>query len=152
MQSYGSNSADGHSEAPGDRLAQLRAMVDRLERLPASTQRDWMLQEARSRMVDVETGDEPRPMRRLDEEPPARPPERPGSQDRSERAVKRPSPKPAPAREVQPTVPTPPPRVPETARTSDPLETDELLWLEEPAAEPADDSTELPRWRRGLRG
>ena len=53
--------------ASGDRLTQLRALVDRLERLPASTRRDWMLQEARSRMVDVETGDKPRPMRTLHE-------------------------------------------------------------------------------------
>ena len=34
--------------------------------------------------------------------------------------------------------------------------TDELLWLGEPSgepvAEPGDDSTKLPPWRRGLRG
>jgi hypothetical protein len=32
-----------------------------------------MLQETRARMADVETGDKPRQMRTLNEEPPARP-------------------------------------------------------------------------------
>src|ERR671911_558918 len=83
--------------ASGHRLTQLRALVDRLERLPVSTRRDWMLQEARSRMVDVETGDEPRPLRTLDEEPPARPPERPGRGVGNGRVLKRARSKPGPA-------------------------------------------------------
>ena len=48
------------------RLTRLRALVDRLERLPASTpRRQWMLLETRARMVDVETGEAPRAMRPL---------------------------------------------------------------------------------------
>src|SRR3954469_2484164 len=43
-----------------DRLKRLRTLVAKLERLPASTQREWMLTEARARMVDVETGEVPR--------------------------------------------------------------------------------------------
>jgi len=39
-----------------DRLVQLRSMLDRLERMPASPHRDWMLSEVRARAVDVETG------------------------------------------------------------------------------------------------
>jgi len=42
--------------AAESRLAQLRALVARLERLPASPRREWMLEAARARMVDVETG------------------------------------------------------------------------------------------------
>jgi hypothetical protein len=39
-----------------DRLAQLRGMLARLERMPVSSERDWMLGEVRARAVDVETG------------------------------------------------------------------------------------------------
>jgi hypothetical protein len=119
-----------------------------------------MLQEARSRLVDVETGHEPRPMRTLDPEPPARPPERPGSGAGNGRAVKRPSSKPAPA---VPEVSTQTPRsvpsqspVAETGWSPAIFGTDELLSLGEPTgdagAEPGDGPTKLPPWRRGLRG
>ena len=112
-------------------------------------------------MVDVETGDEPRPMRTLDDEPPAHPPERPGSGGGSGRAVKRPSSKPGPAVPKVSTQPAPrsvpsQPRIAETGWNSATFGTDGLLWLEEPsgdpAAEPGDGSTKLPAWRRGLRG
>ena len=117
-----------------------------------------MLQEARSRMVDVDTGDEPRPMRTLDEEPP----ERPGSGAGNGRALKRPNSK--PLRHTQPKVSTQytPRSVPSPSRSAETdwspatFGTDELLWLGEPSgdpvAEPGDGSTELPQWRRGLRG
>jgi hypothetical protein len=42
------------------RLDQLRRLLDRLERMPASADRDWMLAEVRARAVDVETAS-PRP-------------------------------------------------------------------------------------------
>ncbi len=48
-----------------DRLEQLRALLDRLERMPASTDRDWMLGEVRARAVDVETGVTPAAVRAL---------------------------------------------------------------------------------------
>ena len=51
------------------RLEQLHVLVDRLERLPASRHRDWMLREVRSRAVDVESGDRPAPIRALDPDP-----------------------------------------------------------------------------------
>ena len=54
--------------ADESRLAQLRALVARLERLPASPRREWMLEEARARMVDVETGFPSETMRPLDAE------------------------------------------------------------------------------------
>src|SRR4051812_35004309 len=46
-----------------DRLEQLRALLARLERMPASAERDWMLGEVRARAVDVETGEKPAAMR-----------------------------------------------------------------------------------------
>jgi hypothetical protein len=39
-----------------NRLDQLRGLLDRLEHMPASGERDWMLGEVRGRAVDVETG------------------------------------------------------------------------------------------------
>jgi hypothetical protein len=46
-----------------DRLEQLGVLIDRLGRLPASPDRDWMIAEVRARKVDVETGVRPGPMR-----------------------------------------------------------------------------------------
>jgi hypothetical protein len=118
-------------------------------------------------MADVETGDEPRPMRTLDEEPPARLPERPGAGVGNGRAAKRPSSKPTPAgkplrhvpkvsaEQAPRSVPSPS-RIAERDGSPATFGTDDLLWLEEPSgdrvAEPGDGSTELPPWRRGLRG
>jgi hypothetical protein len=48
-----------------DRLDQLRRLLDRVERMPTSADRDWMLAEVRRRAVDVETGIAPAPMRAL---------------------------------------------------------------------------------------
>jgi hypothetical protein len=110
-------------------------------------------------MVDVETGDEPRPMRTLDEKPPAGPSERTGPGVGTGRAAKRPSSRPTPLRHVpkvsteQAPRPVPSsPRVAERDGSSPTFGTDELLWLGEPSGEPGDGSTELPPWRRGLRG
>jgi hypothetical protein len=115
-----------------------------------------MLQEARSRLVDVETGEVPRPMRTLDDEPP----EQPASGAGNGRAVKRPSSKPAPAvaevsTQTPRSVPSPSP-IAETGWSAATFGTDELLSLGEssgdPVAEPGEGSTKLPPWRRGLRG
>ena len=48
--------------ATGPRVQRLKDMVDQLERLPASPDRDRLLSEVRSRAVDVETGVTPRSM------------------------------------------------------------------------------------------
>ena len=140
------------------RLVRLRALVDRLERLPASERREWMLEEARARMVDVETGDEPRPLRTLDEEP-ATPP---GPRVSNGRAARRPSPKPAAAaarrHRSQPEDPTHevPLPVPEPGASAATFGNGELLWLEDQpghmVAEPGNGSAEIAPWRRGLRG
>jgi len=120
-------------------------------------------------MVDVETGVEPRPMRSLDEEPPARPPEPPASRVSNGR-VKRPSFKAAPVaasrarpepegptQEVPPHVPEPAPsRIAGPDPSAAKLGDDEVLWLEDQpghmVTEPGDSSTGIAPWRRGLRG
>jgi hypothetical protein len=48
-----------------DRLQHLRGVLTRLERMPASADRDWMLREVRSRAVDVESGARPAAIRAL---------------------------------------------------------------------------------------
>src|SRR5215208_3922690 len=49
-----------------DRLTRLRTLVAQLERLPASPKTEWMLAQARARLVDVETGETPQALRPLD--------------------------------------------------------------------------------------
>src|SRR3954447_22535865 len=84
-----------------DRLTRLRALIDRLGQLPASAESEWMLREARARLVDVETGYRPSAMRPLAEEPPADeagpPPRRPADAPAVERpAAHRSKPEPEP--------------------------------------------------------
>jgi hypothetical protein len=139
------------------RLTQLRALVARLERLPASPRKEWMLQEARTRMVDVETGDEPRPMRNPQEATGEPPIEEPRRRAGSDRAVKRPR---APAAPQPPPPAAPPPAAPPPAPspvagpepTADTILADDVLWLGEPPAEAGGDSNGIAPWRRGLRG
>lgn len=52
-----------------DRLRQIRVLGERLERLPASVERDWMLGEVRRRAVDIESGTRAMPLRPLVTEP-----------------------------------------------------------------------------------
>ena len=130
------------------RLNRLRALVDRLERLPASERREWMLREARARMADVETGDEPRALRALADEPPHAARES-TPRPRARRPVKPPSPERPPAPD-----PAPAP-ISWTEPSPATLASDELLWLGDPAgdglAEPGDDTAKTAPWRRGLR-
>src|SRR3954449_9515834 len=48
-----------------DRLEQLRGLLDRLERMPASADRDWVLGGIRARAVDVQPAMTPPPVRTL---------------------------------------------------------------------------------------
>jgi hypothetical protein len=125
-----------------DRLTRLRALIDRLERLPVSAESEWMLREARARMVDVETGERPAGLRPLAS--PAEGGPEPVVRRRAETAVKR----------EKPSRPEPAPREwrVRPAEPSDaPLPADELLSLDDGApAEPDDDGSHP--WRRGLRG
>jgi hypothetical protein len=128
-----------------------------------------MLQEARARMVDVETGAEPRPIRTsADYSPP--PPADAASRKSDGRAVKRPNPKPdriaASRVRLQPksSIPdgtthhsdTAPADVAKAEVSDAKLGDGGLLWLEDQrghtSAEPGDGSNETTSWRRGLRG
>ena len=157
-----------------DRLTQLRVLLERLENMPASPDRDWMLAEVRSRAVDIDTGIAPRPMRPLEggmtleaESTPARPAAQP--------AKKKPRPQPQvePRTQVQAPAPrrVPAPRPATIAQSPswevtiptpsskddriDLLSLDGLLSLGEdaPAGEPGESDARSTRpWAGGLRG
>jgi hypothetical protein len=143
------------------RLARLRALVDRLERLPASARREWALAEVRARIVDVETGVSPQAMRALEPDPPMRPTEPPAAPSMNGDAVKRPSSHgESPARNGR--APRPLSRGEAPRVTAEPasidadaaaLGIDGLLWLDDPAADTAGEpGNGAAPWRRGLRG
>jgi hypothetical protein len=143
------------------RLTRLRALVDRLERLPESAEREWALAEVRARIVDVETGFTPRTMRALEPDPPILSTEPPAARSVNGDAVKRPSSKRrsrvASGRAQRPLSPVEAPR---PAPEPDPVDagaavlgTDGLLWLEDLAADAAGGpGNGAAPWRRGLRG
>jgi hypothetical protein len=83
------------------RVKRLKDLVDRLERLPASPDRDRVLSEVRSRAVDLDTGVTPRAMLPVQE--PASPPvvlPRPPKRDMARSITRTAPPPPAPAVEV----------------------------------------------------
>jgi hypothetical protein len=143
------------------RLERLRALVDQLERLPASARREWALAEARARIVDVETGVTPRAMRALEPDPPIHPTEPPAAQSVNGDAVKRPSSKRGPrvrSGRAQHTLspveaPRPAPELVPADAGAAILGTDGLLWLEDLAGDTArEPGNGAAPWRRGLRG
>jgi hypothetical protein len=85
--------------ATGRRGKRLREMVDQIERLPVSPDRDRLLSEVRSRMVDVDTGVTPRAMLPLREPARERAPvlPRPPKGERSTSITRMAPPQPAPA-------------------------------------------------------
>ena len=145
-----------------DRLTRLRALIGRLERLPASPETEWMLREARARMVDVETGEQPSGMRPREEDPPAEPPRR--GRDAAVKRPTRPRPSaPEPRHAPAPDTPTDDGSKPVdiaagTDRSAASLGTDGLLWLDDspteadPSPAGAEGDPASHPWRRGLRG
>jgi hypothetical protein len=121
-----------------ERVKKLKDLVDMLERLPASPDRDRVLSEVRSRAVDLDTGVTPRAMLPIREPtPPAVMPRLP-KVDRVPR-IQRPAP--AAAAAVEPARPEQPPRL------------DDLLSLEDaplPYARAYGDQAVRP-WTLGLR-
>ena len=73
------------------RLEQMRALRDRLERLPASPQRDRVLDGVRRRAVDIESGTPTAPMRSLESEDAVRLPEPPSATSATPTTVPDPS-------------------------------------------------------------
>ena len=135
-----------------ERLKRLKDLVDQLERLPASPDRDRILSEVRSRAVDVDTGVTPRAMLPMRE--PTPPPSSPKPRPKRYRpgAVTR---TPSPARPVQPARPA----VPSAAADGlGVLLWDDRLSLEDspelaplPHA-PRNPDGSVPPWAFGLRG
>jgi hypothetical protein len=84
------------------RVERLKDLVERLERLPASPDRDRVLSEVRSRAVDLDTGVTPRAMLPVRE--PARPPvlPKPPKRDRASSITRTKPPRPAPVVELVP--------------------------------------------------
>jgi hypothetical protein len=155
------------------RLNQLRALIDRLERLPTSPNRDWMLREVRARAVDVEIGVRPAPIRPLDPDDPLADPDAgrvaaPKQRDMSpsRRTPSRRAEAPA-AEHARTTAPAPsdvvveppviaPPRAPVAERGDrlDLLETGGVISLDDLPTEPPEDARAAasPPWAYGLRG
>jgi hypothetical protein len=133
-----------------DRLEQLRALLTRLERIPASAERDWMLAQVRSRAVDVDTGVKPAALRALPNDdavaalaaapatpkPKRKPAPRPAAPRRTWNAPVAPVSPPAPAA-------APPPSA------VDPLELGGVLCLDDQLAVP---DGPIRAWSAGLRG
>jgi hypothetical protein len=134
-----------------DRLDQLRGLRDRLERMPTSADRDWMLAQVGARAVDVETGAPAGPMRaRREDEPKAeRAVERPAS-TAPRRTRRRPA---SPAQRVRPVhvapvMPAVAVRAPAHHESVDLLEQGGVMCLDDPPATGAGASRP---WSRGLR-
>jgi hypothetical protein len=130
------------------RVRRLKDLVDLLERLPASPDRDRILSEVRSRAVDVDTGVTPRAMLPLREPTPALVRPRLSTRTRASR--------------ITPTAPAPPAPAVELARSASPagpenleqaLSADERLSLENsplPHTRAQGDRA-VPPWTLGLR-
>ena len=152
-----------------DRLRRLRELLDQLERLPASAERDRMLREVRGRVVDVDTGVAPRELQPVEPEEAMRAAGRLAIM-RPSRAVTptpadeagqpRATPLPAPLQvSPGPTAPVASREVtddgsPVDARDRLMLVADELLSLDEyDTFSPSEAQSEPPpAWTRGLRG
>jgi hypothetical protein len=135
-----------------ERLKRLKDLVDQLERLPASPDRDRVLAEVRSRAVDVDTGVTPRAMLPVREPtpPPSAPKPRP-ERDRPLATTRAPS----PARQAQSARPA-------VARVAT-GDLGVLLWDDRLALEdspelaplphpPRNPDGSVPPWALGLRG
>jgi hypothetical protein len=122
------------------RIKRLKDLVDQLERLPASPDRDRVLSEVRSRAVDLDTGVTPRAMLPLREpEPPLALPKRHGAS-----SITRTAPPPPPSVELASAAPT---------DLGQAVCLDERLSLEDPPLRyvRAHDRA-VPPWTLGLRG
>jgi hypothetical protein len=131
------------------RVKRLKDLVELLERLPASPDRDRMLSEVRSRAVDVDTGVTPRAMLPRREPVPPQVLPKPPKRDRASRVTRTAPPPPAPAVELaRPAFATGPPK-----DLGQSLRLDERLSMEDaplPHVGAQDDRAVRP-WTLGLR-
>jgi hypothetical protein len=140
------------------RLTRLRELIDQLERLPPSAERDRMLREVRVRVVDVDTGELTSAMRPVDADPGGAPDRGPRPSRAAKPAAAAP-PAPAAPQQRRAAAPTPPPeRAPDPLAGAEiiALAAGELLSLDDTEAEPQEHEPRSGRvvgpWTRGLRG
>jgi hypothetical protein len=134
-----------------ERVKRLRDLVDQIERLPASPDRDRLLSEIRSRAVDIDTGTTPRAMLPMREPEP--PPIVPWAPRPERTANLRPMAPPPSAPAAASPQPASPARRSQSAEK--PLWADErLLSLEDPPLPyvRGRGGRAIPPWTRGLRG
>ena len=154
------------SVSSGNRVKRLRDLVEQLERLPPTAERDRMLREVRARVVDVDTGADTQALLPVDRDSPAM--RLPGAVAATpafeDRRPRRTTALPQPARPVRvparETVPGAGANV--VAERSSPaaadllaLAADELLSLDDLPSFDADEAREARTpapWTRGLRG
>ena len=138
------------------RVKRLRELIEQLERLPATAERDRMLREVRARVVDVDTGiasdtptlDPGTLPGRLRREP-ASPQPPVARAARPEQPV---APRPAPAKPAPPPQPqADEPEVPDGVLS---LAGDDVLMLDDPPFLPGEEhgKARVAPWTRGLRG
>jgi hypothetical protein len=133
-----------------ERVKRLKELVDRLERLPASEDRDRVLREVRSRAVDLDTGVAPRAMLPVREPIPTRVPAEPAPRRDRPITVTRTTAARPPRRAVE----TPPPPAAGSAGQKAHeawLAIDRVLSLED-SPEPEAQTPAVPPWTLGLRG
>jgi hypothetical protein len=130
-----------------ERLKRLKDLVDQLERLPESPDRDRVLAEVRSRAVDLDTGVTPRAMLPVREPtpPPSAPKRRPECY-RPHSTTRTPS----PARPVEPARPAVARATTEDAGVL--LWDDRLSMEDAPELAPLSFEGSVPPWAFGLRG
>jgi len=140
--------------ATGRRVQRLRDMVDQIERLPDSPDRDRLLSEVRSRAVDLDTGVTPRAMLPLREPAPALVPARPATRDRAKIIKRVMSRAPAPAVELAgPSSAPGPSRTPEQSfLLDDRLSLEDRLQLSPLPDVRVRGNRVAPPWTFGLRG
>ena len=130
-----------------DRLQRLRELLARIEQLPVTAESERMLREVRARVVDVDTGMEPRALR------PVEPLPVPATEPKPPTARPAPAPKPVPA-----ALPTPPVAltVADDREWLSLVAKNEILNLDDSAqlSPPGQGRTGNDRrpWTRGLRG
>jgi hypothetical protein len=138
----------------GQRVKRLRDLVAAIELLPVSPDRERLLSEFRSRVVDVDTGVTPRAMLPLRESAPAPVLRRPPQRDRAPSITRMAPPPPAPAVEFA----RPASAVSRSKNVEEPFLVDGRLSLEDSLrlsplphvrtrSEP-----DVPSWTLGLRG
>jgi hypothetical protein len=134
--------------ATGRRVKRLRDLVAQIELLPVSPDRERLLSEFRSRLVDVDTGVTPRAMLPLRESAPVPDLRRPPQRDRAPSIT----PPPAPAVELSRPASAAPKNVEEPFWVDERLSLEDSLGLSPLPMFGRGAKRAIPSWTFGLRG